>query len=157
MTPPLKQPSGKLDRDEDYISKDEVMAIVNGFKDVIDAEIISLREIFNLRFSAMEAKFDTAIFNQSEKVTLATTALDKQLQAMVLATTNLMARGATFVPKTENDDWKLGVEKRLNELHDFQTVINTKASTGAVVAAYVISSVGVLIGIIDFVRTFMIK
>ena len=55
-----------------------------------------------------------------------------------------------YLTKSEHLAWKDEVDKKLSGLHDFETIVRSKASTSAVLVSYIISGVLFVINVIGF-------
>src|SRR5664279_1001753 len=109
----------------------------------IEVQVQNLSETIDLKLAAVSdgiAALDNKLFTatqvQGEKVLLATTSLEHRLAEMMMQIHKLEDQtgltSGVYLTKGEHFAWKDEVDKKLAGLHDFETVVRTKASTSSV-------------------------
>ena len=122
------------------------------------AEMIDLKlNSIQLGINALDEKLYTATRVQGEKVLTATASLDHRLEEMMTQIHNLEAltslNSGIYLTKAEHFTWKAVVDNQLNTLHDFETIVRTKASASSLVISFVVSGIVFAISVIGFALT----
>lgn len=136
--------------------------LLAAMRELLELKLSGFEDVVNLRFSKVDSamivlddRLNTATTVQGEKVLLATTTLNARLEEMLHQTHKLEEARDTFVLRSENDQWKANIEQRLNTLHDFETMMKSKASQTSMYISYAITFGVLIISVISLIRSFV--
>jgi len=108
------------------------------------AENISLKEYFDSKFNELRDYVDIRFSNVDKATTLANDVLAVRLESMNEFRESLKDQTANFITKSEHEN----LIKQLDEVRLFQAAQRGMATQKSVYAAYLISAVGIIIGLL---------
>ena len=118
--------------------------------------ISSLKEYFEMRFDNMENALDARFMSQEKAISVATQASDRRLEGMNEFRDSLKDQATTFATKSElcklEDIITIkldNINKSIQKIEISDATLAGKASQAQVNIAYLISAVGIIIGILN--------
>jgi len=111
-------------------------------------DVISLKEYLLTKIDSQSNEWKILLEAQKVALTLAREGIDKRLDSMNEIREQLRSQKQEFITRPEHD----ALDKSVQELREFRSAVQAKASQSSVYIAYGLSIIGIIIALVRVIK-----